>query len=313
VRTLLNWRQAAGRPIKRQGRPPATYAERREVQAAVRWVIKRQGWNIGWRIMVLSLSGARVSVIKWALADLKAARGRKIRKLRAELRVHYHYTHKEVVLAQDSAHVGQSAEGNVWIEALKDPATSFGEVIGDGAPVTTVIVLQHFELLKEEDRLPLVWQTDNCSAYCSTEVARWLKEHQVIHLRSRVATPQDNGSMEKFNGEIKTSFYPLTPTTYHSTKLEGPSMGSEISDRLNAERPRQSKGGKTAYQLTLEVPRWNIKVDREVFYKAACDAIQVATQGLKGREARTAEREAIFQTLERFGLLIRTRGDGSVS
>jgi hypothetical protein len=313
VRTLLNWRQAAGRPVKRQGRPPATYAERREVQAGVRWVIKRQGWNIGWRIMVLSLPGARVSVIKWALADLKANRGRKIRKLRAEQRIHYHYTHKEVVLAQDSAHVGQSAEGNVWIEALKDPATSLGEVIGDGAPVTSILVLSNFELLKEEERLPLVWQTDNCSAYCSAEVARWLKEHQVIHLRSRVATPQDNGSMEKLNGEIKTSFYPLTPTTYHSTRLEGPSMGSEIADRLNMERPRQSKGGKTACQLTLEVPRWNIKVDREVFYKAACDAIQVATQGLKGREARTAEREAIFQTLERFGLLIRTRGDGSVS
>jgi len=313
VRTLNNWRRAAGRPLKRQGRPPATYAERRWTRTAVAGIIKRQGW-IGWRTMVLSLPFSSVSVVKWALADLKLGNRRKTRKRLARRRTHYHYTHKGVVLAQDSACVGVAYDGKVWVEAQKDPATSLGEAFGDGAPVTTDRVIEHLEELKEYGLLPLIFQTDNNKAYCSDRAEQWLQAEQVIHLISRPHTPQDNAAIERLIGEMKSDrIFPLNANTSHFTRAGGVSTAAEIVELLNSERPRPSKGGKTAAQLTSEVPGWSIAVERGTFYKETRQAIEAAKQGLKGIKARTAEREAIFQSLEKFGLLVRTRGDGSVS
>jgi len=51
---------------------------------------------------------------------------------------------------------------------------------------------------------------------------------------------------------------------------------------------------------------------REQFYHAACAAIALATRDCKSkRERRTAEREAILATLERFGVITRTWGSGA--
>jgi len=57
------------------------------------------------------------------------------------------------------------------------------------------------------------------------------------------------------------------------------------------------------------LPRWYALVDRETFYAAARSAIDAAVLGCStARARRTAEREAIYQTMERFELISRTRG-----
>jgi transposase InsO family protein len=312
VRTLLNWRKAAGRPLKRQGRPPATRAQRREVKALVAWLIKKQGW-MGWRILALSFPDVPTRLLQWALADLKARKRRQERKERENNRVHYHYTTQGVIGAQDTAHVAQWKRGRIFAELLVDPATTCGEGTGNGSKPTADSVVGYLSHLEEEDRLFLVHQTDNDPAQCSFKAEQWRKAHKVIHLRSRPHTPQDNPAVESFIGEVKHSYFTLGRENICQSPAEGVSDASQIADRLNTYRKRLFKGGKTADQLTAEMPGWNISVTREVFYQAACEAIENATRGLKGREARTAERQAIFQTLERFGFLIRSRGEGAVS
>ena len=74
-------------------------------------------------------------------------------------------------------------------------------------------------------------------------------------------------------------------------------------------RVRPSRGGRTADAVDAQVPAWYRGVDREVFYAAACRAIDKAVEGCNNpRARRRAERKAILQTPETFGLITRTRG-----
>jgi len=79
-------------------------------------------------------------------------------------------------------------------------------------------------------------------------------------------------------------------------------------ERLDG-RPQRSLGGRTAIQADEDLPWWYDRVDRETFHAAACAAIDKAVLGCRStRERRAAEREAIYQTLERYGLIRPTRG-----
>ena len=78
---------------------------------------------------------------------------------------------------------------------------------------------------------------------------------------------------------------------------------------LNAQRVRPSRGGHTADKLDRLLPRADDLVDRARFYDTACAAIAAAVQGISNARARQrAEREAVWRTLEEFGLVTRTRG-----
>lgn len=317
MRALLNWRRVAGEPLQRQGRPPHSQEAWQKALKTVAKVLEKQGFQSGWRCVGHLLPQVPTRLVQGALRKLKADHRRRLRQLLESQRVHWHYTHQGVVMAQDSAYVGQCLFRKVWAEVHKDPATCYSQVTGDGNAATGESVLAHLRDLEEEDRLPLVFQTDNGSAYREENVRAWLRDHQVVHLRSRVHTPQDNPFVESAIGEAKAEV-PLEAV--HCTfgegvefrsPWEGVDMLAQLVDRVNQFRPRPGYGGKTACQLEEEVPSWKTTLKREEFYNAACKAIQRATLGLKGRKARTAEREAIFQMMECFGLLIRTRGDGS--
>ena len=94
--------------------------------------------------------------------------------------------------------------------------------------------------------------------------------------------------------------------------LETRALGAQILDqalqRLNQLWPRHSKGGLTAAQLKLTLPSWQAKTTRSRFYKAACKVIQ-GIKAVSKRALRKETREAIFRTLEQFGLILRTRGE----
>lgn len=317
VRALLNWRRVAGQPLKRQGRPPHSQKAWDKALRAVEKVLRVQGARIGWRCADQLLPQVPTRLIQRALRRLKADHQRRLRRRLEKQRVHYHYTHQGVVMAQDSAYVGQCLCEKVWAEVHKDPATCYTEVTGDGNDATGVSVLEYLRSLEKEGELPLVFQTDNGGAYRHEGLRAWLRTHQVVHLRSRPYTPQDNPFVESAIGEAKAEI----PLEYAHCVIgkgvefrspwEGVDMLAQLVDRVNQFRPRPGYGGKTACQLCEEVPSWKKSVRRWEFYNAARKAIRRATLGLNGRKARTAEREAIFRTMERYGLLVRTRGDGS--
>jgi len=68
-------------------------------------------------------------------------------------------------------------------------------------------------------------------------------------------------------------------------------------------------GGRTAAELDKTLPRADDLVCRARFYAAACANIERAVLGApNARARRLAERGAILDTMENFGLVRRTRG-----
>ena len=77
---------------------------------------------------------------------------------------------------------------------------------------------------------------------------------------------------------------------------------------LNKNHVRRSKGLKTADELDERLPSV-AGVDRTAFYQKCRNRMQQAVASAKTiRAGRMAEREAIFETLEEYGLIQRTRG-----
>jgi hypothetical protein len=66
---------------------------------------------------------------------------------------------------------------------------------------------------------------------------------------------------------------------------------------------------RTAREAYAEMPAADAMVDRTAFYAETCCAIRAAVEGWEsGREQRLAERQAILNALERYGVLTQTRG-----
>lgn len=74
-------------------------------------------------------------------------------------------------------------------------------------------------------------------------------------------------------------------------------------------RPRGTKGYRTAQELEAQLLPWREKVERGVFFEQACKSMKKAVQGGRtAREKRQAERQAVYETLEKFRLVEITRG-----
>mgnify|MGYP001591736711 CR=1 FL=1 len=74
-------------------------------------------------------------------------------------------------------------------------------------------------------------------------------------------------------------------------------------------RLRASKGWKTAVELDAVLPVGYNVVGRARFYREARKRMNTAVLGARSwREARMAEREAVYAALECFGLVRRVRG-----
>ena len=80
-------------------------------------------------------------------------------------------------------------------------------------------------------------------------------------------------------------------------------------DRLNHNRLRATRGYRTAAELDRTGPRAETLVSREDFLRVARFTIELALHDASNARARRrARREAIYCTLETFGLVTRTRG-----
>ena len=270
-------------------------------------VLQTLGYKVGKDTAKALLKDLPMRVISALLKVLKAEHQAELAERLKKNRIHVQVLTRETLLAQDSTHTGSCERHKAWAEQTKDAATLEAEAFGDGKPITEVGMIEHLEVLKDRGSLPLVLATDNGSAYKSIKVADWLAKNQVIHLFSRPRTPTDNGRAERGIGEGKG-----LASLGKGVELEFAALGPLILDqalqRLNQYWPRKSKGGLTAVQLKRTLPHWQSKTSRSKFYKAACSAIKAVKADSK-RVQRREIREAIFRTLESFGLILRTRGD----
>lgn len=216
-----------------------------------------------------------------------------------------------VIWTQDSTHLGRIGFQARQAEVLKDrgPLRTVGLSVGRNATGRDVIDL--FEAMKHVRGLPLVAAMDNGPIYVCDEVVEYFQRERMVLLRSRTYTPQDNGAAEVGIGELK-AVAGLGKGVQLQTTADTAAKLLAACETLDRNRPRVSKGYRTAMQLDYEMPRWYGRVYRDDFYRQAQNAMQSAAQdGMTARERRHAEREAIYSTLESFGLVKRTRGGRS--
>jgi len=77
---------------------------------------------------------------------------------------------------------------------------------------------------------------------------------------------------------------------------------------INERWPRRCLGGRTAAIVDDIARRGYAAVRRSPFYRACERAVEWAVNELENARERLAEREAVYATMERFGLIRRTRG-----
>jgi transposase InsO family protein len=302
VRTLSRWKRRAQRsePAPRWGRPPHSEAATRRAEDLVTREREIQGRVAGWRPIeeALSRQGDLVptKLVQRVLSLQKQAERKAERRRRREHRVSHDVLACDAVWAQDATDLGHG----VHAEVAKDSASTSIRGLALGLAATAADVLALLEAMRRRNGgLPLVWQTDNGSAYTSQVVRDYLALHRVIHLRSRVRMPTDNPAIERGIGEIKAELGDDAPT---------PAQVARVCTRLDHGRLRASRGYRTAGELDATLPRACAQVDRERFYAEACLAIETALKSHEtARARRKAERAAIWGLLEHFGLA-RTRG-----
>jgi transposase InsO family protein len=307
-RTLGNWKRGALKAQKPLGRPATSPSKRFEARLRVARELHRQGWP-GWRPVMESL-GPVVStrLVQESVSALKKRRARRKKKWMEAGRVHVEVLSPNVLWAQDGTHLGRLGKKAVLAEVIKDRATLgyMGIVVGEAAKAGDV--LKMLEMSKVTVGLPLVWATDNGSVYRDERVAEYLRREKVVHLLSRPRLPQDNGSAEKGIRELK-EVAGLGKGVLLSSLEEAAGKLAYSREILDQHRLRGTKGYHTAQEVEAQLPPWREKVEREVFFEQACRSMEKALKGGgTAREKRQAERQAVYQTLEKFQLVKRTRG-----
>ncbi len=299
--TIQNWKRMARlEELPKTGRPRATEEKRQEVEALVRAEMRSQG-NPGWRAVAIKLPWLPVRLIQAAVSKVKrehhVAKVSSLRKARTSVEV----LAREALWTIDGTQTKSSPSSKQFNQVVKDRGSLAYRAILSGEPAKSEDIT---DLLEAMPSLPLVIGSDNDRIYCGEKTSKWLKEHQVVHLKSLPRTPQHNGAMEIAMRELKEAAgngY-LTPEILINT-----------AKQLNVSRPRGSKGYKTSTVLDAELPVAYSKIGRAEFYKICSERLSRIDSGpMEWREKRMAEREVIYATLEEYGLIRRTGGDGSV-
>jgi hypothetical protein len=228
---------------------------------------------------------------------------------RVSLTVHF----RDVLWAEDGGQFGTVAGDPLLAEILRDVATTKTLAVGIG-PATgedLVALLQYMKSTR--GILALVLSVDNGGPQKSRELADYCEQEGVIVLRNLPRTPRHNPFAERTIRELREESG-LDANTPLKDEAEGMARLQAAWRRLDNRHYRPKHGYRTAATVDKETPGWYPQVDRARFYAAARKAIEEAVRGCStARARRLAEREAIFRTLEDFGLVSRTRGGQPIS
>lgn len=296
-RTLRSWKKKAkveARGEVRRGRKPGKLDLFMQIKIGREW--QKQGYP-GSRPVEKALRDVPIRQVRQVIAAIKRRKEERYQAHRKRVRVRIKVVKPNVVVTMD----GASPESGDFV-VVRDRADLSVNATACESHLASKDTIQVLNKLKSKDDLPLVVGTDNGSPFCSEAVKDYLKEHKIIHLKSLPYVPQHNGSCENAVKEFKTLIgkYRLGP--------------EEACRRLNEGRLRASLSWQTSCQYRKEKQKPWSREAREEFYDAATKAIRESQAGTKSvYEKRKAEREAIFQTLENFELITRTRGSPSRS
>jgi hypothetical protein len=290
----------------------------------VRGELERQGWSAGEGPVHRALRGAvPLRLVRRVLGERKAERRGRIEREERERRTRIEVRAGDALWCLDATQLGREVGAAlgpaVQAEVVRDVASgrTLGVSVGRAATAAEVIALLE-QVAKERGGLPLVLVTDNGAAYSSEGFEAWLAEREVVHLRSLPGTPQHNPWAERGMWELKTEAgLGLRGVGGGSSRTKGGLVDAAKAcarlmaavGRLDGERPRRSRGWRTAARMDRDLRPWNRLTRLSSLWKKVRGALARAALGSKpGRARRLAEREAILVTLERCGLLKRNRG-----
>lgn len=307
-RTARDWRRKALLGRGAPGRPRRSRAERREAFGKVVAETERRGRAPGWRPAHEAL-GIPVRLAQEVVRTFKRLQRRRARegemKRRVSVRVHF----KDVLWAEDGAQFGRIRGEPFLAEVLRDVATMKTLAVTTGpAPTGDDITALLHCMKSDRGTLPLVLGVDNGGAQKSNDVARYCEREQVVVLRNHPRTPQHNPFVERAIRELREESG-LDAGTPLRNEREGTQRLQDAWRRLDHLHKRPRHGHRTAADVDATMAGWYPRADRARFYAAARKAIEEAVRACSTpRARRLAEREAIFRTLEDFGLVSRTRG-----
>jgi transposase InsO family protein len=308
ARTLRNWKRKAleGRSPK-IGRPTYTIKQRRSALILVYRELKRQG-NAGSPAIYSSLKGkVQRRLVNEFVARIKA-RQRKIKlELMQKNRTSIQVLHKDVIWSQDGTHIGRLKGKAIEAQVIKDRATLKTVGIQVGVTATEKDVLNQLQDMKKERTLPLVWMTDNGSAYIGNELKEFLRNELVVHLKSAPRVPQHNAAAERAMCELKKASLLGKKIVLESIN-EGFERITKAADTINSFRPRMSKGYKTAKELEVELKSFHDKIDRETFYLMCMKEMNAIDERYEKRRAVMKKRDAVFTMLSELELISINRG-----
>jgi transposase InsO family protein len=254
------------------------------------------------------------TLVRESLQGLKTDLRRRTRERLERNRQHIEVLQRDAMWSLDAQELargieGQPGAGIVQAEMIRDVASMKTILASAGPPAdASEIIALLVRAGLERGWLPLVLVTDNGGPYRSKALRRWLRRRKVIHLFNEPHTPEHNPWVEHGHGEHQQEMM----LDACDAPLDLPTLRAELAratSTLDHGRLRATRGWKTADECDLGLPPASGVISRAVFYRAACQAIARAVEGLdKARERRRAEREAILATLQSFGLIIRTRG-----
>lgn len=307
MRTLENWQRGDREPSVAPGRPAHSARLRRHALFAVARELRRQGQETGWRGIHGALGLAiPVRLVQSSIGALKKRRRARVETARARRRVHVRVLARDAIWSADGTHMGWREGIKIEGQLIRDAGSARIVQMTLGAPACGEDVVRILELARiERGELPLVLATDNGPAYRSQVLEEYLRRHRVVHLRNLPRTPQHNAWAERAIGEIK-----------RDCRWEAgqgiPALAAALEEsrrRLDHHRLRASRGYRTAAACDFAMERGYDLVRREDFYESVQQALCKARRRPQGeRKTRLAQREAVFVTLEKFGLVERSRG-----
>jgi len=308
TRTLRSWERQDASAMG-PGRPPHTERARWRALRAVSRQCRIDGKTAGWREVDEQLPEQPTRLVQESVRRVKARRRREAERHRAAQRVHVEVLKRDVLWSQDGTHLGRCQRRAVVAEVIKEVSTMKTLDLAVSIWATrSEDVIARLEALYKTGRLPLVWSTDNGSCYCSQQVEEWLADHWVVHLLSLPHTPQHNAWVERGHGELKAESGLGRGVVLRSV-AEATERSLAARERLDEHRLRPRLGARTAADVDRTLASWEGAVDRRSFYEAVCRAREEAVlDGIGARARRRAERDAVWRMLERYKLVIRTRG-----
>jgi transposase InsO family protein len=330
IRSLHNdMKLAAGDTLPRaSGRPAHSDAAHWQALVAVREQFEVQGFTTGWRPLDEALKTVPTRLVQeWSARWKQRRRVRRAREAQAR-RVSVQVHKRDALWSIDATHLGRAGADAQQAEVVKELATTRVVGVSLGCVATGEDVVRLLtQCVQDRGVAPLVLCHDNGKAYCCGLVSRWCAENGVIELVNEPRTPQHNAACERGIKDLKAecelgSGCELVRVDGRlwvgDASLDGaPQWCRDVQaamQRLNCGRLRGSRGYKTAAQLDRETASAESWACRESFHQAACSAIEDAVRDARGARARRrATREAIYRTLERFGMVTRTRGGVLIS